>query len=194
MAVVPVEQIGVIGKVDQVFRLVLAAAVQAEHIAGGVGVVDGLGDVHPAVGAVGDGLHHDVEALVLPVEDDLAEADVGGVVHDLPGDVVPHVVADETLVQVGAVKGPLVVGVHAHDLMVGVLPFFVGEAEEVALLVEIAGGVAPHPDEGVGLQIRLVAGVVVAGLVVQYGDAGGQHGVALGGGGKDRVRIAGRFV
>ena len=55
-------------------------------------------------------LHHQIKPLVFPVEHHLAEADVGGVIHDFPGDVVPHVIADQGLIQVGAIEGPFVMG------------------------------------------------------------------------------------
>ena len=85
----PADAIGVVGKVIDVFQVRFAPLVQPQHIARGGAVIDGLGNVDPAVLAVGDGFRHQIEALIRPVEDHLAEPDVGRILHHLPGDVVP---------------------------------------------------------------------------------------------------------
>ena len=65
-----------------------------------------------------DRLHKQVDALVLPVDEELAKAYVWRVGHDLARDVHGKVVAYHGFVEEGAVEHPLVVSTHVEHIEV----------------------------------------------------------------------------
>ena len=109
-----------------------------------------------------DRLHQHIDALVFPVQNHLAKPHVGSVAHDLGGYVHPHVIAQQRLVQVGAVQGPVVVRVHAQQGKVEILAGrLVGhELDAVVLLVKASGAVAPDAEQRFGRLVGRVGRVM----------------------------------
>ena len=150
------DAVGVVGKVVDVFQVSSASLIQPQDIAGGGTVVDGFRHIDSAVLPVGNGLRHQVKPLIRPVENHLAETNIGGILHHLSCNVVPQVVADQALVQIGAVKCPLIVGVHPHDFVVGIGPIIICKAEKIVVLIKIAGRTPSDTDQPRTLQVRRV--------------------------------------
>ena len=163
--------IGVLGVIVQdrgVFRLV-----QQEKIAGFGGTLLVVAEVD-AVLVFLDGLHQHIDAHIFPVQNELAEADLRGIAHDLCRDIHPHIVAQQGLVQEGAVKGPVVFRGHSQEgQVVGrfaarLLP----QLQPVVVLVKVPGGVAPDVDQQIALHGGLVRRVMICFLTVDHGKRG----------------------
>ena len=86
--------------------------------------------------ACGDAFGHEIEPAVFAVKDELTEAHIRRVVHDLAGEIVPEIIADQALVQIGPVEHPFMVGIHAHHGDVVVLALVVEEIQQIGQLLK----------------------------------------------------------
>ena len=151
---------GVPGVIVQNRKIVLRI-IQQEKIACPAAPLLILAEPDPVI-ALLDRLHQHIDALVFPVQNHLAKPHVGSVAHDLGGYVHPHVIAQQRLVQVGTVQGPVVVRVHAQQRKVEVLGRrLVGhELDAVVLLVKASGAVAPDAEQRRGRLVGRIGGVM----------------------------------
>ena len=169
----------------QAFQPVIFAvviAVQPQKIAA-VGIILGVDrQIQPcAVLARADQLGKDVNALVFPVDNQFAEADVGRILHTFAGDVVPHIIAQQGHIQKGAVQRPFVVRWHPHQALGIVFPVFIHQLEPVAEFIKIPGGIAAGVYDDAAGNGRHIRKMVVPGGTVHHLHGGGNAVAAVGG-------------
>ena len=159
-----------------VFDLVAAAAVKAQSIARLHRVLRRLRELQAGIRAGADSLRHNIKPLIHSVEQYLAEAHIRRVVHDLARKIVPHIIADERLIEVRPMQRPLVEGIHPqHGDIARGRTVVRQRLDKIAVLIKIARGVASHSNVNDALKRRRVGGVIVALGMIHHRDGRAQQ-------------------
>ena len=79
-----------------------------------------------------------VQALVGPVQIQLAIPDIRGIFHDFTGDIQTEIIAHEGAVEKGPVQHPFVVGGHPGQFPGVLPPLFIDEMYGVGFLIKEA--------------------------------------------------------
>ena len=163
-----------------VFDLVAAAAVKAQSIARLHRVLRRLRELQAGIRAGADSLRHNIKPLIHSVEQYLAEAHIRRVVHDLARKIVPHIIADERLIEVRPMQRPLVEGIHPqHGDIARGRTVVRQRLDKIAVLIKIARGVASHSNVNDALKRRRVGGVIVALGMIHHRDGRAQQRTAV---------------